>query len=450
MTRTWRHSEQQAEIDAQVDRLLAKSAAFRSLPLAEQASIRKNTASVVRTMAENRLAQGRRRPDPYAVPLEGPVGGIPLPGLPGGGGTTQPAPFTGGATQRPENQIGPKELGDFGTGIAVGVAQAGELLRQVNFPAFVAELIRGVFNAVVDASIQQMKAYGELVQSVAMSLNDFRDANVSENQGRDHLVSKYPDLMQINVVEGQPRVGVRPDADTSELPDFKSAFGLDDDITDLDDETIEDQLVPAARNDLARSRQSLLATMVLMGINRIVVTDGKINAKLKFDFRATDTGTKHAQKFDYQEFAPIHTEQKVSEGNTETGADYKKEGGWWGAEQGTSKRWTKDTTQIVDTPVIQVTGITDTTNTAQLEASAKLSGEVSLNFKSETFDLNKLASADEVFRLERVRSAGRGAPAPGGSGSPTNGKTAGNGAAPPDGQAAAGNTPAAAAPAPGA
>ncbi|HXU83041.1 MAG TPA: hypothetical protein VN914_16705, partial [Polyangia bacterium] len=191
-------------------------------------------------------------------------------------------------------------------------------------------------------------------------------------------------------------------------------------------------------------------TMVLMGINRIVVTDGKINAKLKFDFRATDTGTKHAQKFDYQEFAPIHTEQKVSEGNTETGADYKKEGGWWGAEQGTSKRWTKDTTQIVDTPVIQVTGITDTTNTAQLEASAKLSGEVSLNFKSETFDLNKLASADEVFRLERVRSAGRGAPAPGGSGSPTNGKTAGNGAAPPDGQAAAGNTPAAAAPAPGA
>jgi len=72
---------------------------------------------------------------------------------------------------------------------------------------------------------------------------------------------------------------------------------------------------------------------------------------------------------------------------------------------------------------------------------------VSLNFKSETFDLNKLASADEVFRLERVRSAGRGAPAPGGT--PTNGKTAGNGAAPTDGQAAAGNT-AAAAPAPGA
>src|SRR6185295_5846282 len=247
---------------------------------------------------------------------------------------------------------------------------AGELLRQVNFPAFVAELIRGVFNAVVDASIQQMKAYGELVQSVAMSLNDFRDANVSENQGRDHLVSKYPDLMQINVVEGQPKVGVRPDADTSELPDFKSAFGLDDDITDLDDETIEDKLVPAARNDLARSRQSLLATMVLMGINRIIVTDGKINAKLKFDFHASDSGTKHAQKFDYQNFGVTRTEQSVKEGNTETGADYKRDG-WWGAEQGTSKRWTKDTSQMVETPVISVTGITDTTNTAQLDASAK-------------------------------------------------------------------------------
>lgn len=45
----------------------------------------------------------------------------------------------------------------------------------VDFPTFVAGLIEGVFNAVVSASIQQMDAFSELVESVAKSLNDFMD-----------------------------------------------------------------------------------------------------------------------------------------------------------------------------------------------------------------------------------------------------------------------------------
>ena len=332
-----------------------------------------------------------------------------------------------------------------------GVEEFKNLVETVDFPQFVSGLIHGVFQAIVDASIQQMEAFGDLLAATAKSVDEFANDHIADDQAREQIASRFPSIVRLerNTEEGGGTKLAPATEDTSDFTPLQQ-FARTNETVDFNDGESERKFLAAAKLELARQRQKLMALMVLLGINRIVVTDGKINAKLKFDFRATDTGTKHAQKFDYQEFAPIHTEQKVSEGNTETGADYKKEGGWWGAEQGTSKRWTKDTTQIVDTPVIQVTGITDTTNTAQLEASAKLSGEVSLNFKSETFDLNKLASADEVFRLERVRSAGRGAPAPGGSGSPTNGKTAGNGAAPPDGQAAAGNTPAAAAPAPGA
>ena len=44
----------------------------------------------------------------------------------------------------------------------------------------------------------------------------------------------------------------------------------------------------AARLQMARSRQQLLSSMVILGINRIVVTDGAINAKVVFDFRASD------------------------------------------------------------------------------------------------------------------------------------------------------------------
>lgn len=47
------------------------------------------------------------------------------------------------------------------------VAEQGRLVEEVDFPAFVAGLIRGTFNAIVDSSIQQMQAYAELVKSVA-------------------------------------------------------------------------------------------------------------------------------------------------------------------------------------------------------------------------------------------------------------------------------------------
>ena len=153
-----------------------------------------------------------------------------MPGQPGAPGSQTPQ-FTGGATQRRDDNIGPKKAGDFGSGVAMGVQQAGELLREVNFPAFVAELVQGVFQAVVDASIQQMKAYGELVQGVTMSLNEFKDQNTTDNQARDHLASKYSSLMQVNIVDGRPRMGMKPGADDADLPNFREELGIDEDIT---------------------------------------------------------------------------------------------------------------------------------------------------------------------------------------------------------------------------
>jgi hypothetical protein len=65
----------------------------------------------------------------------------------------------------------------------------------VDFPAFVAGLVQGVFGAIVDASIEQMEAYGELVQAVSKSLDGFVRGNVSDSQARDYLTQDYPDLV---------------------------------------------------------------------------------------------------------------------------------------------------------------------------------------------------------------------------------------------------------------
>lgn len=445
--------EQEQEVQRQVGEMLGRSTAFHQLPPGERETILRNTAAIVGTLAGNRLSQAAGAGDPFAVPM---AGGSPF-APPGGGGQASPGVTTtesgaflkgsGGATQRRDDNIGPRKSGDFGSGIAMGVQQTGELLREVNFPNFVAELIQGVFQAVVDASIQQMKAYGELVQSVAMSLSDFRDANVTENQGRDHLVSKYPTLMQVNIVDGQPRVGPRPGASSADLPNFRDEMGLDEDVSELDQETIEEKLVPAARNDLARSRQTLLATMLLMGINRIVVTDGKINAKLRFDFRARDSQNSYAQTFDYKNFGQSTVSQAEYESGQTTGESYKSgSGGYYTQGYGTyssnasgeSNRWSKGVYQTTTAPVIYLTNQTDTTTSAEVSAEGQLRGEVSLNFKSETVDLSKLATDADIFKLERVRGAGRGAPLPAGTGG------GGTAATPAAGGTAPAQTPAAA------
>ncbi len=51
-------------------------------------------------------------------------------------------------------------------------AQAGTL-DAVDFPAFVSDLVGGTFAAIVDASIQQMREYAELLGQAAASPGDF-------------------------------------------------------------------------------------------------------------------------------------------------------------------------------------------------------------------------------------------------------------------------------------
>lgn len=52
---------------------------------------------------------------------------------------------------------------------------AERLLTALDFPSFVSDLVAGVFDAIVDASIEQMEAYGRLVADVCASIDDFRD-----------------------------------------------------------------------------------------------------------------------------------------------------------------------------------------------------------------------------------------------------------------------------------
>ena len=89
----------------------------------------------------------------------------------------------------------------FDAGAREGAAVAGRCSKQVNFPASSAADRRRVpfDRQELDRADGGLR---ELVADVAKSLNQFRDDNTSENQGRDHLVEQFPDLFQLTMDAG--------------------------------------------------------------------------------------------------------------------------------------------------------------------------------------------------------------------------------------------------------
>ena len=65
---------------------------------------------------------------------------------------------------------------------------------------------------------------------------------------------------------------------------------------------------------------------------------------------------------------------------------------------------------------MRVTSEVDTSSDSAIQASGQIMGEVSINFKSETFPLEKMVDTDQMMRLTQAQGNGRGAPPPGAPG----------------------------------
>ncbi len=294
--------------------------------------------------------------------------------------------------------------GEVGTVIGAGVTQASRMVKEIDFPKFVASLIDGTFKAIVNTSIEQMKAYADMVKSVSASLNDFKDKNTSDSEARASLVGRYPQLMKISINDGQERLTPKDDAFGDVLPDFQKDLGLDEQVTSLDEDVLEQKLIPAMRDELARGRQQLLATTILMGINRIIVTDGKINARIRFKFDAIETTKTSGSARDLAKLGDTVAEQStIAESGTSSNS-------FWSRSTGEDYQYNNDTQRVV-TPNIQVTSEIETNTDGTIKAGGEMFGEVSINFRSESFPLEKMVNTDQMMRLEDARGF-RGTPGP--------------------------------------
>ncbi|XZG68938.1 hypothetical protein ACTSKR_09750 [Chitinibacteraceae bacterium HSL-7] len=340
------------------------------------------------------------------------------------GADQQSAPVRALAEQGAGRRVPPKPGNDEGVFSAQsareGAAVAGALLEAVNFPEFVSGLIDGVFHSIVTSSIQQMEAYAKLVADVSKSLNQFRDDNTTQNQGRDHLIEQFPDVFELSMDAGDfgsdfgsdgdgerrsgPRVRLREGIDErTAMGRINQSMPLEQPLNRLDDAVAESVLVPAARTQLASSRQQLLATTILMGINRIVVTDGKIQAKVMYDFQARDNMQfrRSAQQFDYGD-QYVSTSTGNYEGESSSSAQGRSRGADGSIQGGSrdSSYYSKGEYKNTSQPVLKLASASQTSIDASLTTKASLAGVVEVNFKSDYLPLEKLANPEAIAAIQ--------------------------------------------------
>lgn len=304
----------------------------------------------------------------------------------------------------------------LGTAAKEGTDQFVRLTKEVNFPDFVSGLIGGVFNAIVDSSIKQMEAYGELVKNVAKSVDEYMRDNVSENQARDYLVDRYPSHLELDFAGEQPKVKPKEGADDETMPDFFKELGLSSPVDSLDEDTVEQTLVPAARQRIAMDRQQLLATMVLMGINRLIVTNGTIEASVLFELNTQDTERRHStttsdySSEDKSGYSSKWKSDQKDERSATVGDNIAK-ANW---ELGYSGEYKRDQNRMFKMTTVRTS---DSVHTIDLHA--KLGGKVKVNFRSETFPLERMADMLQMNQIrEKAPNMARGGPVGQAAGAP--------------------------------
>lgn len=242
--------------------------------------------------------------------------------------------------------------------------RAGALSDELDFPAFVSSLVHGTFDAMVDSSIRQMRSFADLVAAVAKPLEQFTQENVSANQARDHLIEQHPrDLMLIQQ-DGEFSLAPIMREGESEPPAWLSDYGHEG--AELSSDFLEQELLPVARERLAKERLQTLSTMVLLGMNRIVIKDGTIGARLRFRAAAAD----HA--------AVQYT----------TGSE----------PQNSAQAWGRRGSEPAASTKVSTVGVNVQSDS---ELKAELFGEVKINFASETLPLDRFIDDATRNLLER-------------------------------------------------
>jgi len=283
----------------------------------------------------------------------------------------KPAPVRTARSMSAEEAYGGSAVGNMAD-------TARRTIQAISFPRFVAELIQGVFRAMVETNQVQLQQYLELIRGVSQSLEGFSSlGGTSDDAARRWLADQFPASYAIE--EPDPE-----DFDPEEAPEpirlvtrgsapsadaIRAALGTE---ADADVPTSPEELVGFVKRSLARNRQGMLATMIQMGMQRIVIDSGRIHASMRFHIDATSAAAEQA----HSGFDTRHS--VAASGSVGFGP--------WSASASVSS-------------TIGYVRTTDTQTEERTNASADLNSSVELQFRTDQVPLDRLASRQTVERL---------------------------------------------------
>lgn len=272
----------------------------------------------------------------------------------------------------------------FGTSADRIAGITRNVLNAVSFPRFVTDLVNGVFKSMLDSSAQQMQMYVQLLNNVSASAEGFERSQFSVGAIRQWVADHFPDQIEYDLPEVEPgddlpdpedvaeiRLRLRPNASMPGQEEMRTVLGLGP------EETVDagnpEQLVPLARRQIARQRQQMLATMVMLGMQRIVIDSGRINASMRFHI-----DTRSAASEDRGSQFGMQNRVKAG-GSFGVGA--------WGASAEV-----ENTISYVSTQRSQ--------NTEEINTDLDLNSSVELVFKTDYLPLERLAGGPQIERIK--------------------------------------------------
>jgi hypothetical protein len=142
-----------------------------------------------------------------------------------------------------------------------------------------------------------------------------------------------------------------------------------------------------------------------MGINRIVVTDGKIQAKVMFEFQARDNRRYQASatQFDhatdqYGNIQKTHGYEGEYDRGSKGGSYSRDKDG--AVSSDSAGYYSKGNYKYSEKPIIKAMSTSHLADDSSLQAKASLLGNVEINFKSDYLPLEKMANPENIAAIQ--------------------------------------------------
>lgn len=261
---------------------------------------------------------------------------------------------------------------------------ARDTLDGIAFPRFVTELVNGVFKGLIDANAQQIQAYVDMISGVTAASAD-SSSSTGPDQARLWLVQQFPDSYELGAStddwgeeeeNGSTVVRLREGKDGPPPEDVALLLELEgEEAEGFDTQAPEEGLLGKVRAYLSRKRQKVIASLLTLGINRLVIDHGKIKAGMNFSIDAHSAAEENrARRSEFKHSSTVGGSVGI--------------GPW-----------------SVNASMTNSIGIVNTSQAYRREdmnQQVNMNADVELHFHSDYLPLNQFAAQDSVARIQAV------------------------------------------------